>query len=109
MAPIRPPGDQNITDYTANPATWNENSLALTPNPVQFFKESLVLIDTTELPPAGIRSIGFEIEVGRRRNDEMHRFVRYRPQLASVAEDHFVSGPLVGHWPSTPTKDSIGL
>ncbi len=45
MAAVRPPGDQNVTDDTTNSAAWNENSLALSPNSVQFAKESLIIVD----------------------------------------------------------------
>ena len=54
MAAIRSPGNQNVADDTTNSPAWNENSLALPPNAVQFVKESLVVINATELAPAGI-------------------------------------------------------
>lgn len=59
MAAIRSPGDQNVADDTANSSTGNENSLALPPDAVYLVEESLVVVDATELAPAGIRSIGF--------------------------------------------------
>jgi hypothetical protein len=58
MAAIRTPRDQNVTDDTTNSTAWNENSLALPPNSVQFVKESLIIIHPAELVPASTRSVG---------------------------------------------------
>jgi hypothetical protein len=59
MAAICPPGDQNVSNDTTNPAAWNENTLALPPSSIQFVKESLIILDPPELMPASVRSIGF--------------------------------------------------
>jgi hypothetical protein len=58
MAAIRPSGNQDVTDNATDSTAWNENSLALPPNSVQFVEKSLIIIDPAELAPASTRSVG---------------------------------------------------
>jgi hypothetical protein len=65
MAAVRPPRNQDIADDAADAAARHEHTRAFLPGAVELVEKRLVVVDAAELPPAGIRSIGLQIEIGR--------------------------------------------
>jgi hypothetical protein len=109
MAAIGPPWDQNVADDATDSTAGDEDACAFPLNSIQFVEEVLIVADSTQLATTSVGSVCLQVEVRRRRYHEMDRFARYRAQVASVGENHFVPRAVVWWRPPPSAQDSVGF